>query len=317
MRPSESDGREFAQLIAYGIAFMTLVEEIMIPGEFEYHAPATVDDAIQLLAQHPDDGKIIAGGHSLLPMMKLRFAEPAHLINIFEIPELKGITEEGSMLRIGAMTTESELIRSALINQKCPLIVEAAKMIADPQVRNRGTIGGDIAHGDPGNDHPAVMLALDADIVVKGPQGERTIAAKDFFLGTYVTALEPNEIITAIRVPASTPGTGYGFNKLKRKTGDFATAGATVVLHLKGNTCDEIRIALTNVGPTAFRAEAPEALLQGREIDDALIEQAAIKVMESCAPAEDLRGDAEYKCHMAAEMARRSIRDALARAKGN
>jgi len=289
----------------------------MIPGEFEYHAPATVDDAIQLLTQHPDDAKIIAGGHSLLPMMKLRFAEPAHLINIFEIPELKGITEEGGKLRIGAMTTESELIRSALINEKCPLIAEAAKMIADPQVRNRGTIGGDIAHGDPGNDHPAVMLALEADIIVKGPQGERAIAAKDFFLGTYLTALESNEIITALRVPVSRPGSGYGFNKLKRKTGDFATAGATVALHLNGKTCDKIRIALTNVGPTAFRAEAAEALLQGREIDDALIEQAAKKVMESCEPAEDLRGDAEYKCHMAAEMARRSIRDALAQAKGN
>lgn len=195
------------------------------------------------------------------------------------------------------------------------MIVEAAKLIADPQIGNRGTIGGDIAHGDPGNDHPAVMLALGASFVIRGPQGERTIPANGFFLGTYMTGLEPDEIMVAVIVPSLTPGTGYGFNKLKRKTGDFATAGSTVVLGLRGEVCDGIRIALTNVGPCAFRADEAESLLKGEVIDDALIEEAAQNVMETCEPAEDLRGDVTYKTHMAAEMTRRSIRDALSGAR--
>jgi len=288
----------------------------MIPSGFEYHAPDSVDDAIQLLTQYSEDAKILAGGHSLLPMMKLRFAEPAHLIDINGIKELKGIIEQGDVIRIGAMTTENELIDSALLNAKCPLLPDVAKLIADPQVRNRGTLGGDIAHGDPGNDHPATMLALDASFILSGPNGERTVPANGFFLGTFWSGLEADEIMTAIQVPVSASASGYGFNKLKRKTGDFATAAATVVLHLKGDTCDEIRIALTNVGPCAFRAEAAEDLLRGQVITEALINQAAEKVMDACDPAEDLRGDTEYKTHMAAEMARRSIHDALARAKG-
>lgn len=288
----------------------------MIPSGFEYHAPASVDDAIQLLTQYSEDAKIVAGGHSLLPMMKLRFAEPAHLIDINGIAELKGISEEGGIVKIGAMTTENELINSEVLSEKCPLLPEAAKLIADPQVRNRGTVGGDIAHGDPGNDHPAIMLALDARFVLKGPNGERTVPANGFFLGTYWTGLEADEIMTQIQINSFAPGMGYGFNKLKRKTGDFATAGATVVLHLNGDTCEEIRIALTNVGACAFRAEDAENVLRGQVINDALINQAANKVMDVCEPVEDLRGDPEYKKHMAAEMTRRSIRDALVRAKG-
>ena len=286
----------------------------MIPGGFEYHAPSSVDDAIRLLSEH-EDAKILAGGHSLLPMMKLRFAEPAHLVDINGLSELKGISLDGDTIRIGAMTSENELIASDILQQHCPLIVEVAKLIADPQVRNKGTIGGDIAHGDPGNDHPALMLVLDAEFVIRGPDGERTTPANGFFLGTYWTGLEEGELMTEIRVPVFKAGTGYGYNKLKRKTGDFATAASPVVLSLNGDTCSDIRIALTNAGPMAFRAEEAENLLRGQVIDEALIEQAAQKVMEACEPAEDLRGDIEYKTHMAAEMARRSIRDALARAR--
>lgn len=286
----------------------------MIPSGFEYHAAASVDDAIGLLGQF-EDAKVLAGGHSLLPMMKLRFAEPAHLIDINGIDELKGIRLDGDAVHIGAMTTENELIASDVLQQHVPLLVDAARLVADPQVRNRGTIGGDIAHGDPGNDHPAVMLALDAEFVIRGPDGERTTPANGFFLGTYWTGLEEGELLTAIRVPVMKPGTGYGYNKLKRKTGDYATAGSPVVLRLDGDVCHEIRIGLTNVAPCAIRAEAAEDLLRGQVIDDALIDQAADRVMQACDPAEDLRGDAEYKTHMAAEMARRSIRDALARAR--
>jgi carbon-monoxide dehydrogenase medium subunit len=287
----------------------------MIPSGFEYHAPSSLDEAVKLLAEH-DDARILAGGHSLLPMMKLRFAEPAHLVDINSISELKGVREDGAVIRIGAMTTETELIASTVIQEKCPLISDAAKLIADPQVRNRGTIGGDIAHGDPGNDHPAIMMAVDASFVLTGADGQRTVAANGFFLGTYWTQLEEGELLTEIQVPAFGAGTGYGYNKLKRKTGDYATAAAAVVLHLEGDRCSEIRIALTNVAPMAIRAEEAEHLLRGQTLNEALIEQAATKVMEVCDPAEDLRGDAEYKTHMAAEMARRSIRAALARARG-
>jgi len=287
----------------------------MIPSGFEYHAPSSLQEAVKMLADYAD-AKVLAGGHSLLPMMKLRFAEPAHLVDINGITELKGVRDDGGVIRIGAMTTENELIASSIIQQKCPLISDAAQLIADPQVRNRGTIGGDIVHGDPGNDHPALMLAVDASFVLTGPDGQRSVAANGFFLGTYWTQLEEGELLTEIQVPTFGPGTGYGFNKLKRKTGDYATAAAAVVLQLEGERCAEIRIALTNVAPMAIRAEQAENLLRGQTITDALIEQAAAKVMEVCEPAEDLRGDAEYKTHMAAEMARRSIRAALARARG-
>jgi carbon-monoxide dehydrogenase medium subunit len=288
----------------------------MIPGAFEYHAPTTVADALSLLGQYGDEAKVMAGGHSLLPMMKLRFAEPAHLIDLNGIDELRGIREENGVIHIGAMTTENQLIASQILWDDCPLIPEAAKLIADPQVRNRGTIGGDIAHGDPGNDHPAIMIAVGASFVLSGPNDERTVPADGFFLGTYWTQLEADEILKQIQVPANKPGTGYGFSKLKRKTGDFATAAAAVQLQLDGDVCHSINIALTNVGATVIKATDAEAVLTGKVIDEALIEEAAQKVMSICDPAEDLRGDIEYKTHMAGEMTRRSIRLALDRAKG-
>ncbi|QKO21999.1 xanthine dehydrogenase family protein subunit M [Rhodoferax sp. BAB1] len=287
----------------------------MIPPEFAYHAPRTVPEAIKLLSTLGGDAKLLAGGHSLLPMMKLRFAEPGALIDINRIPELRGITEAGGMVRIGAMTTENELIASTLLQQKLPLLAEAALLIADPQVRNRGTIGGDIAHGDPGNDHPAITMALDATFVLQGPKGERQVKAVDFFLGTYMTALAEDEILTAILAAPFAAGTGYAYQKLKRKTGDFATAGAAVILNMKGGKVTQARIALTNVAPTALRASEAEAALVGKAIDDASLNAAAAAVRAVCDPAEDLRGDAEYKTAMAGEMAKRAIRAAAARCK--
>jgi len=288
----------------------------MTPGTFDYHAPTTVDETIRLLGQYGDEAKVLAGGHSLLPMMKLRFAAPGHLIDLNRIKELKGIREQGGVIHIGAMTTESELIASELLQKKCPLIPEAARWIADPQVRNCGTIGGDIAHGDPGNDHPAVMLVVEASFVLRGPGGERVVPADGFFLGMYSTQLEAGEILTEIRVPAVAKGSGHAYSKLKRKTGDFATAAAAVQLQLDGKTCKKIHIALTNAGPTALKAAGAEAVLSGKVIDDGLIEQAVSKAMEICDPAEDQRGDREYKTHMAGEMTRRAIRQALERARG-
>ena len=289
----------------------------MIPNAFDYHAPSSLDEAVRLLAEHADDAKLLAGGHSLLPMMKLRFAEPAHLIDINGISDLKGIELDGETVRIGSMTTENELIVSDLLKRHCPLLPDAARNISDPQVRNRGTIGGDIAHGDPANDHPALMLACGAELRLRGPNGERTVPASEFFLGTYWTALEADEVMTEIRIPAFGPTTGSAYCKLKRKQGDWATAAAAVVLRLDGETCVEARIGLTNVGPTALNATDAAAALVGTVVDAAAIEQAAQQAMAICDPAEDLRGDVEYKTHMAGEMTRRAIRLALQRAKGN
>jgi aerobic carbon-monoxide dehydrogenase medium subunit len=286
----------------------------MIPREFEYHAPKSLPDAVGLLEKLGDEAKLLAGGHSLLPMMKLRFAGPGHLVDLGGIAELKGIREERGTLHIGAMTTENELLRSKLLQEKCPLLVEGAMLIADPQVRYKGTIGGDISHGDPGNDHPALMLALGASFVLRGASGERVIPADGFFVGTYETQLRPGEILTGIRIPLPAPGTGYCYAKLKRKTGDFATAAAAVTLHMKGDTVQEVAIALTNVGPTALKAKAAEAALRGKALTDASIANAARLAMDICDPVPDQRGDAEYKTAMAGEMTQRALRTARARA---
>jgi aerobic carbon-monoxide dehydrogenase medium subunit len=287
----------------------------MIPSGFDYHAPRSVGDAIKLLGQYAGDAKLLAGGHSLLPMMKLRFAAPAHLIDLNRIDSLRGIREEGTTIVIGAMTVEAELIRSTLLQQKLPLLPEAARQIADPQVRNRGTIGGDIAHGDPGNDHPALALALDAEFVLEGPNGSRTVKADGFFQGTYMTDMAEDEVMVAIRMPAFLPGTGYAYQKLKRKTGDWATAGAAVVLRMEGGKVSHVRIALTNLAPTALRAHDAEAALLGKPLDAAAIADAAQRAMAICDPAEDLRGDVEYKTAMAGQMVQRSLRLALSRCK--
>jgi len=285
----------------------------VIPPSFAYHAPRSIGEALTLLTELGDDAKLLAGGHSLLPMMKLRFAQPGTLIDINRIPELRGIREEGGLIRIGAMTSESDLIASSLLQERLPLLPEAALLIADPQVRNRGTIGGDIAHGDPGNDHPAIAMALDATFVLQGPQGERQVTAVDFFHGTYMTALAENEILTAILVAPFQAGTGYAYQKLKRKTGDWATAGAAVVLRMAGGLVTQVSIGLTNVAPTALRARDAEAALLGKALNDTTLNAVAQAVRAVCEPAEDLRGDIEYKTAMASEMVKRAIRAAAAR----
>jgi carbon-monoxide dehydrogenase medium subunit len=287
----------------------------MIPSGFDYHAPRSVGDAIKLLGEYAGDAKLLAGGHSLLPMMKLRFAAPAHLIDLNRIDSLRGIREDGGTIVIGAMTVEADLIRSTLLQQKVPLLPEAARQIADPQVRNRGTIGGDIAHGDPGNDHPALSMAIDAEFVLEGPNGTRSVNADGFFQGTYMTDMAEDEVMVAIRVPAFLPGTGYAYQKLKRKTGDWATAGAAVVLRLEGGNVSHVRIALTNLAPTALRAHDAEAALLGKPLTEAAIADAAQRAMAVCDPAEDLRGDTEYKTAMAGQMVQRSLRLALSRCK--
>ena len=286
----------------------------MIPREFDYHAPRSIPDALGLLAQFGDEAKLLAGGHSLLPMMKMRFAAPSHLDDLGKIAELRGICEDRGTLVIGAMTTENDVIWSKVIQEKCPLLVEGARQISDPQVRYKGTLGGDISHGDPANDHPALMLALGASFVLKGPSGERTVPADGFFLGLYETALKPGEILTSIRIPVPAAGTGYCYAKLKRKTGDFATAAAAVLLRMKGDTVQEVSIALTNVAPTALKAKLSESALRGKALGDATMKDAANLAMGICDPVGDQRGDAEYKTAMAGEMEQKALRTAYARA---
>ena len=286
----------------------------MIPPSFEYHRPSTVDEAIGLLSSLGSEAKILAGGHSLLPMMKLRFAQPEHLVDINRIPELKGVRVIGDDIVIGAMTSENAIIADPVLNEKVPLLPEAARLIADPIVRNRGTIGGDIAHGDPANDHPAIALACDAVMTIAGPEGIRQVAASDFFLGTYWTALEENDILTAITMKAFPPGAGYSYKKLKRKIGDWATAACAVVVSLSGGNIDHVRITLTNLGSTALRAHDAEEVLLGQTATTDLIKQAADRAMAICDPAEDLRGDPEYKTAMAGQMVQRAISEALSRA---
>lgn len=287
----------------------------MIPPSFEYHRPSTVEEAVGLLSNLGSEAKILAGGHSLLPMMKLRFAEPDHLVDINRIPELKGVRVIGDDIVIGAMTSENAIIADPVLNEKVPLLPEAAGLIADPQVRNRGTIGGDIAHGDPANDHPALALACDAVMSIAGPNGIRQVPASEFFLGTYWTALEESDILTQITVKAFPLGAGYSYKKLKRKTGDWATAACAVVIAMTGGSVSHIRITLTNLGPTALRAHEAESILMGQQASDELIRQAAEKAMAICDPAEDLRGDAEYKTAMAGQMVQRAIHDAISKAK--
>jgi carbon-monoxide dehydrogenase medium subunit len=287
----------------------------VIPAAFDYHAPRSVSEAISLLSSLGANAKLLAGGHSLLPMMKLRFAQPDHLIDIGKIKELRGIVQAGNEIHIGAMTTEHEILNSKLLADKVPLLVEGASLIADPQVRYKGTIGGDISHGDPGNDHPALMLALDASFVLQGPKGERVVKADGYFLGLYSTQLKDGEILTQIRIPVPAAGSGYSYQKLKRKTGDFATAATAVVLQMKGNTVAKASIALTNVGATPLKASAAEKALVGKQINDASLTEAANLAMGICDPMADQRGDADYKRAMCGEMTRRALQIAQTRAK--
>jgi len=288
----------------------------VIPPSFDYHSPRSIAEALSLLSSLGSDAKLLAGGHSLLPMMKLRFAQPAHLIDLNRISELRGIREEGGSLVIGAMTTEAELLASPAVRNKMPLLAEGVASIADPQVRYKGTIGGDISHADPGNDHPALMMALDASFVLTGPKGPRTVKGDGYFLGLYSTQLAADEILTQIRIPIPAAGSGWSYQKLKRKSGDFATAATAVLLQMQGANVARAAVALTNAGATAMRARAAESSLVGKPINEATLADAARLAMSICEPTADQRGDVAYKTAMCGEMTRRALQTAAARAQG-
>jgi len=289
----------------------------MTPGVFEYHRPNTVEEALALLDRLGDEGKVLAGGHSLVPMMKLRLAEPAHLIDINAIDDLRGIREDAGTIVIGAGTTQAEVIRSELLAERCPILPEAAALIADPQVRNCGTIGGNCANGDPGNDDPAIMMALGASYVLRGPGGERQVAARDFYEGVYATALKANELLTEIRIPAPAKGTGMAYRKIKRKVGDYAIAASAVVLTMSGGRCTDAAVAITNLGDTALFVPAAAEALKGTSVDEGAIAAAADAAMTAAQPVADLRGTVEYRKAMAGQMTCRAVAAALERAGGN
>lgn len=286
----------------------------LIPGSFEYHRPANLNEAVALLGSL-DDARLLAGGHSLIPMMKLRLAQPGHLIDLAGVGELKGVRADGAEIVIGAMTTQHDLIASDVLAQRVPILREAALLIADPQVRYMGTVGGNAANGDPGNDMPALMVALDAAYVLMGPSGGRRVAARDYYLGIYDTALQPDEILAEIRVPAPPAGHGYAYEKLKRKVGDYATAAAAVVLTVVGGRVATCSIALTNVADRTLLAVDAAKAATGTTLDAAALKAAAKAAEAIAAPAADGRGSAEYRARMAGVMTRRALERAFARAK--
>jgi aerobic carbon-monoxide dehydrogenase medium subunit len=288
----------------------------VIPGSFTYHRPSSVQEAVGLLAKFGDDGRALAGGHSLIPMMKLRLATPAHLVDLAGIAGLKGIRADGNDIVISAMTTQHDVIGSEVLAAKIPILRETSLLIADPQVRYVGTLGGNVANGDPGNDMPAVMMCLGATYHVMGKSGERRVAAREFYQGAYFTALEVGDVLTAVRIPVPVAGHGSAYEKLKRKIGDYATAAAAVVLTMSAGRVASCSIGLTNVAETPLWAEEASKILIGSALDSATVKKAVAAAEAITSPATDARGPAAYRTKMAGVMLARALARAKSRARG-
>lgn len=289
----------------------------MIPAAFSYHTPTSIADATGLLTRYGDDAKVLSGGQSLIPLMKLRLATPQHVIDINRIPNLAYIREADGALAIGALARESDLEESEIVRTRFPILLDTSKVIADPLVRNLATVCGNVAHADPANDHPTTMLALRAEVVAVGGKGERRISIDGFFVGPFTTTLSPDEIVTELRIPMPPSRSGGAYLKLERKVGDFATAAVAAQLTLSASgTCERAGIGLTNVGPTPIQAKRAEQFLSGKRLDDAAIKQAAQLAAEESEPESDLRGPAEYKRDLVRVLTARALRKALARAGG-
>ncbi len=288
----------------------------MIPPPFEYEVPTSIPEAVGLLDKN-EDAKILAGGQSLLPMMKLRLASPGLLIDINRIRGLEYIREEGGYLKIGALTREAELDRSELVRTRYPLLADTCRHIADPSVRNLATVGGNLSHADPANDHPATMLAYAAQVVATGPAGSRTIPVQEFFLGPFESALAHNEILTEICIPLAQPGDVGAYQKFERRVGDFAVAGVAVQLHLDvRGMCTKAGVGLTNVGLTPIKAVECEKWLAGRLVDEEVIHQAARLAGEAADPQDDQRGSIDYKRSLVRALTVRALRSAMSRMNG-
>lgn len=289
----------------------------MIPPAFRYHAPTSIGEATALLSEYGEEAKVLSGGQSLIPLMKLRLATPAHIVDLNRIAGLAYIREGDGILRIGGLTREADLEESEVIRARYPILADTSRVIGDPLIRNLATLGGNLAHGDPANDHPATMLALGAEVVATGPRGERRIPVAAFFVGPFTTALEPDEILTEIRIPIPPARSGGAYVKLERKVGDFATAAVAAWVALgDGGVCERAGIGLTNVGPTPLEAQKAEALLRGKRLDETTIKQAARAAAEESQPTADLRGPAEYKRDLIRVLTARALARAVERAGG-
>lgn len=290
----------------------------MNPAAFAYHRPATLDAAIALLQEHGDGAKLLAGGHSLLPVLKLRLAEPAHLVDIGGLAALRGVREENGTLRVGALTTHTQLTTDPLLRARCPLIPEIADRVGDRQVRNRGTLGGTLAHADAAADYPAGILALDAELVARGPSGERTIPAANFFVAFLTTALAPDEILTEIRLPALRPRTGTSYQKLANQASGYAIVGVAAVVTLdEQGRCVEARVGITGTSERASRAASLETALRGAPLDDATIAAAAGLATDGLDPLDDLHAPADYRLGVTRGLTRRALLAAAERARAN
>ncbi len=287
----------------------------MYPPTFKYLPVRSVEDAVGSLSRYGYEAKILAGGQSLIPMMKLRLASPSVLVDISRLPDLSAINDTGDDLRVGAMVSESDLEHSTAVARWAAGLVDTSRVIADPLVRNLATVGGNVAHGDPANDHPAAMVAVSASFVLVGTMGPRTVRAEDFFIDVFTTALEPDEMLTEIRIPKQRAGTGSAYVKYERQVGDYAVAGAAVCLRSKdGSSIEEARVALTNLGPIPVRAAEAESLLVGEVVTAELFERAGMAASVAAEPWSDRRGSAEYRRRVAAMVTRDALRKAWVRA---
>lgn len=281
----------------------------MIPLAFDYEVAESVDHAIDLLGQHGDEAKLLAGGHSLLPIMKLRLAAPAVLVDLGRVEELKYVRDEGDHIAIGAMTRHTDVEHEPLLQEQCGLLSYTASLVGDPQVRHRGTIGGSISHGDAASDLPSALLGLEGTFVIKGPGGERTVAAGDFFEDYLQTALAPDEVLTEIRVPKLGPNSGWSYKKFNRRAQDWAVVGVAAVVEKSNGSISSARIGLTNMGSTPLRATATEGALSGA--DTSSVAEAASSAAEGTSPASDIAASAEYRRHLARVLTRRAVEEAL------
>ena len=289
----------------------------MIPADFDYHAPKTLEEAIALLGRHGEGAKVLSGGQSLLPLLKLRLGVVEQLVDIGRIPNLSYIREDGGSLKVGGATRESDLERSDLVRKKYPLLYDTTLVIADPLVRNRATLGGNLAHGDPANDHPATMLAYEATIIARGSAGERSIAITDFFKGLFQTALKPDEILTEIRIPAPPPKSGGAYLKLERKVGDYAAAAVAVQLTLGGDgKIQKAGLGLTNAGPMPIKVTKVERFLVGKKPEPKVYAEAGQLAAEAASPSSDWRGSETYKRNMVRVLTTRALSKAVERAGG-
>jgi carbon-monoxide dehydrogenase medium subunit len=288
----------------------------MFPASFDYERPASLEEALGLVAAHGDEAKVMAGGQSLIPLLKLRLAAPGVLVDIGRVPGLAALDVQGGALTIGARTRHVDIERSADLRSRFPILTEAAPQISDPLIRNAGTVGGSICHADPSGDWGAVMLALNAEFVVRSTRGERRVPATSFFDGPFTTILEPDEILTEIHVPAPGERSGGAYLKLERKIGDFATAAVAVQVEMANGHIGRVGIGLTSVGPTNLKATRAEEALAGAAPDDAVIDEAARLAAAACDPRSDVRGSADYKRDVVRVFVKRGLRSAIARARG-